>query len=102
MQAISKAEFYNFLETAPIDPEYMIAKVIAIVGIHGLLRLNELKMVQWDHISLGTTSNKNYDGTTETLNSVSIKVIRYKTKDQNFSIHSTSLVQSVLQFLPTN
>ena len=77
----------------------MIANVIAIIGIHGLLRLNELEKVQWDHISLGT---KIHDETTETLNSVSIKVILSKIKGSKlFPIHSTSRVQSVLQFLPT-
>ena len=77
-QAITKSQFYEFLETAPNDPDYIVAKVIAIIGIHGLLQLNELDCVQWNLISLGTTSNKIHDGSTETINNVSIKVMRSK------------------------
>ena len=51
-QAFSKEQIVSFLRDAPNDASYMQMKVVSIIAINGLLRLNELVSFDWNNISL--------------------------------------------------
>ena len=45
-------QIVSFLRDAPNDASYMQIKVVSIIAINGLLRLNELFSFDWNNISL--------------------------------------------------
>ena len=59
---IQQRRFFKFLTEAPNDALYTQIKVVSIIAINGLLRLNELVSFDWQNISEGTVEDHSESG----------------------------------------
>jgi integrase len=71
-------EYKTFLTTAPDNAAFTQMKVVAIIAINGLLRLNELVHFDWANISEGSVEDKSVAGTIEQKQIVQLQVCRSK------------------------
>jgi hypothetical protein len=86
----------TFFKTAPNDAEWLPIKAIAVVALHGLLRLNEIVAVQFEDITLtGTLEGNN--------RVVSVRVFRQKQHgpktEDHFQIFETTCLEVIDNYL---
>jgi len=73
MQSFRKEQIASFLRDAPNDASHMQIKVVSIIAINGLLRLNELVSFYWNNISIVSV-----DDGSESIPNIQMSVTRSK------------------------
>jgi len=73
LYAFNKESITTFLGDTPDDALYTQIKVVSIVAINGLLRLNEIVSFEWSNISLGSI-----DEGSESTPMIQMSVLRSK------------------------